>query len=190
MASWAELAGDTRILPERCGHACCKRGLDFLDDGQRIARCLAGYDRRSRCLATPYEVADFSSKVIAPLNVRITRSDGPLTEILGKGKVRFESGSATINPDSAGLLDRLAETALRCPTASVEIAGHTDNQGDDATNQALSEKRAQAVVDFFVRAGLPADRFKAVGYGSTQPVADNATEQGRAKNRRIDFLVR
>lgn len=112
------------------------------------------------------------------------------TEILGKGKVRFESGSATINPDSAGLLDRLAETALRCPTASVEIAGHTDNQGDDATNQTLSEKRAQAVVDFFVRAGLPADRFKAVGYGSTQPVADNATEQGRAKNRRIDFLVR
>lgn len=112
------------------------------------------------------------------------------TEILGKGTIRFESGSATINADSAGLLDRLAETALRCPTTSVEIAGHTDNDGDDATNQALSEKRAQAVIDFFVKAGLPADRFKAVGYGSTQPVADNATEDGRAKNRRIDFVVR
>ena len=68
-----------------------------------------------------------------------------------------------IDPDSAGLLDRLIETALRCPTANIEIAGHTDADGEDAFNQALSEKRAQAVVDYLVKAGLPADRFTAVG---------------------------
>ena len=112
------------------------------------------------------------------------------TETLSKGTIRFETGSATINVDSAGLLDRLAETALRCPTASIEINGHTDGDGDDAANQALSEKRAQSVVDFLVKAGLPADRFKATGYGSSQPVADNDSEEGKARNRRIDFLVR
>jgi OOP family OmpA-OmpF porin len=111
-------------------------------------------------------------------------------DLLGKGKIRFESGRANIDPDSAGLLDRLIETALRCPTTTIEIAGHTDSAGEDAANQALSEKRAQAVVDYLVKAGLPAARFAAVGYGSTQPVADNESDEGKAQNRRIEFLVR
>ncbi|MGA7810984.1 OmpA family protein [Bradyrhizobium sp.] len=112
------------------------------------------------------------------------------SDILAKGQIRFETGSATIDPDSAGLLDRLVETALRCPSANFEIAGHTDGDGDDAFNQALSERRAQAVADFLVKAGLPADRFTAVGYGSSQPVASNDTDEGKAQNRRIDFVVR
>ena len=112
------------------------------------------------------------------------------SDLLAKGKIRFETGRATIDPDSAGLLDRLIETALRCPTANVEIAGHTDADGDDGFNQALSEKRAQAVADYLVRAGLPADRFKAMGYGSLQPVASNDTDEGKAQNRRIEFVVR
>lgn len=112
------------------------------------------------------------------------------SDLLGRGKIRFESGRATIDPDSAGLLDRLIETALRCPTANIEIAGHTDTDGDDGFNRALSEKRAQAVADYLVKAGLPADRFKAMGYGSLQPVASNDTDEGRAQNRRIEFVVR
>ena len=110
--------------------------------------------------------------------------------LLAKGKIRFDSGRATIDPDSAGLLDRLIETALRCPSANIEIAGHTDADGEDGFNQALSEKRAQAVTDFLVKAGLPAERFTAMGYGSTQPVAGNDTDEGKAQNRRIDFVVR
>ena len=112
------------------------------------------------------------------------------SELLAKGNIRFESGRADILADSAGLLDGLIETALRCPAANIEIAGHTDADGDDASNQMLSEKRAQAVADYLVRAGLPADRFTAVGYGSTQPVAANDTDEGKAQNRRIEFLVR
>jgi OmpA-OmpF porin, OOP family len=110
--------------------------------------------------------------------------------LLAQGKIRFESGRATIDPDSAGLLDRLIETALRCPSANIEIAGHTDADGEDGFNQALSEKRAQAVTDFLVKAGLPAERFTAMGYGSTQPIATNDTDEGKAQNRRIDFVVR
>ena len=112
------------------------------------------------------------------------------SDLLAKGTIHFESGRANIDPDSVGLLDRLIETALRCPTTTIEIAGHTDSAGEDAANQALSEKRAQAVIDYLVRAGLPAARFTAVGYGSTQPVADNESDEGKAQNRRIEFLVR
>lgn len=93
-------------------------------------------------------------------------------------------------PDSAGLLDRLIEIAMRCPTATIEVAGHTDSDGEEAANQALSERRAQAVVDYLVRAGLPADRFTSTGYGSAQPVAANDSEDGKAQNRRIEFVVK
>ncbi|MBR0794502.1 OmpA family protein [Bradyrhizobium jicamae] len=112
------------------------------------------------------------------------------SEILSKGKIRFESGKSEIVADSAGLLDRLIETAMRCPSATIEIAGHTDSDGDEAANQTLSEKRAQAVMDDLVRAGLPPDRFIPVGYGSTQPIAGNDTEDGKAQNRRIEFVVK
>jgi OOP family OmpA-OmpF porin len=133
--------------------------------------------------------ADISVKpAAAPVDATVCQQ--LFSELLAKGKIRFESGRATINPDSAGLLDRLIETALRCPTANIEIAGHTDADGDDGFNQVLSEKRAQAVAEYLVKAGLPATRFTAVGYGSTQPVGTNDTDEGKAQNRRIDFVVK
>lgn len=112
------------------------------------------------------------------------------SELLALGKIRFDSGKAMIERDSYGLLDRLMETALRCPSANLEIAGHTDSDGDEEANMALSERRAQAVADYMLRAGLPSERLKAVGYGETQPLANNDTDQGKAQNRRIEFLVK
>jgi OOP family OmpA-OmpF porin len=112
------------------------------------------------------------------------------SELLGKATIRFVSGRANLDPDSAGLLDRLIETALRCPTANIEIGGHSDGDGENAFNQTLSEKRAQAVMEYLVKAGLPAGRFTAIGYGSARPVATNDTEEGKAQNRRIEFVVK
>ena len=133
--------------------------------------------------------ADISVKpATAPVDATVCQQ--LFSDLLAKGNIRFESGRAVIDPDSTGLLDRLIETAMRCPTATIEIAGHTDGDGEDAFNQALSEKRAQAVADYLVKAGLPADRFTAVGYGSTQPIASNDTDEGKAQNRRIEFLVK
>jgi len=133
--------------------------------------------------------ADISVKpASAPVDATVCQQ--LLAELLSRGTIRFESGKTDIAPDSAGLLDRLIETAMRCPASNIEIAGHTDTDGDEAANQALSEKRAQAVTDYLVKAGLPADRFTPVGYGSTQPVAGNETEEGKAQNRRIDFVVK
>jgi OOP family OmpA-OmpF porin len=133
--------------------------------------------------------ADISVKPpAAPVDATVCQQ--LFADLLSKSRIRFESGKADISPDSAGLLDRLIETALRCPNATIEIAGHTDSAGDEAANQALSEKRADAVMDYLVKAGLPASRFLAVGYGSTQPLTGNDTEEGKAQNRRIEFVVK
>jgi OOP family OmpA-OmpF porin len=112
------------------------------------------------------------------------------SELLRKGNIRFQSGRATIDPDSASLLDRLIEAALRCPAAPIEIAGHTDVAGDEAANKSLSEKRAQAVADYLSHVGLPAERFTTIGYGSSKPIAPNDTDEGKAQNRRIEFTVK
>jgi OmpA-OmpF porin, OOP family len=112
------------------------------------------------------------------------------TELLAIGKIRFLSGQANIDGDSRGLMDRLVEIALRCPGSSLEIGGHTDTDGDEEGNMRLSERRAQAVLDYMLRAGLPADRLHAIGHGQTQPVASNDTAEGKAQNRRIEFTVR
>jgi OmpA-OmpF porin, OOP family len=133
--------------------------------------------------------ADISVKpAAAPVDATVCQQ--LFSDLLAKGKIRFETARATIDPDSVGLLDRLTETALRCPTVKIEIAAHTDGDGGDTFNQTLSEKRAQAVTDYLVKAGLPADRLMPIGYGSTQPVSDNDTDEGKAQNRRIDFVVR
>jgi OmpA-OmpF porin, OOP family len=112
------------------------------------------------------------------------------SELLAIGKIRFLSGQASIDNDSRGLMDRLVEIALRCPTASLEIGGHTDSDGDEDANMKLSERRAQAVLDYLARAGLPTDRLQAVGHGQAAPVASNDTAEGKAQNRRIEFTVR
>lgn len=112
------------------------------------------------------------------------------TELLAVGKIRFESGKSDIDRDSRGLMDRLVEVALRCPNATIEIGGHTDSDGDEAANMQLSQRRAQAVLDYMLRAGLSRDRLVASGYGQTQPLASNDMPEGKAQNRRIEFVVR
>jgi OmpA-OmpF porin, OOP family len=133
--------------------------------------------------------ADISVKpAAAPVDATVCQQ--LFSEVLTRGTIRFESARSNLDPDSAGLLDYLIEIALRCPTTNIEIAGHTDTDGDNTANQTLSEKRAQAVVDYLVKAGLPAGRFTAVGYGSAQPVAANDIDEGKARNRRIEFVVK
>ncbi|MCT4656089.1 MAG: OmpA family protein [Cohaesibacter sp.] len=108
---------------------------------------------------------------------------------LAQNSIYFDSGKATISADSFGLLDGLIYTSLRCKEAAIQIEGHTDSDGDDASNQTLSEKRAQAVKGYLEAAGLSQDRLTAKGFGETKPVADNGTAEGKAKNRRIDFVI-
>lgn len=76
-----------------------------------------------------------------------------------------------------------------CPDAKVEVAGHTDSTGSASINLRVSEQRAQAVVEYLVRRGVAEERLTAVGYGEAEPVADNGTREGRARNRRVELHV-
>jgi outer membrane protein OmpA-like peptidoglycan-associated protein len=107
-----------------------------------------------------------------------------------EGTINFARAKADLTPDSTETLKHLAEIANRCPRFSIEIEGHTDSEGTDERNQRLSDRRAQTVAEFLANNGVDAKRLSTVGYGATRPVADNATEEGRAKNRRIEFNVK
>jgi outer membrane protein OmpA-like peptidoglycan-associated protein len=107
-----------------------------------------------------------------------------------KGTINFERAKADLTADSTQTLRDLVEVANECPAFSIEIEGHTDAEGTDERNQRLSDRRARAVADFLVQNGVSARRLSTIGYGATRPIADNATEAGRAKNRRIEFNVK
>jgi outer membrane protein OmpA-like peptidoglycan-associated protein len=102
--------------------------------------------------------------------------------------INFDTGKATIKPDSNTLLDQVAAALKAAPTLKIEVGGHTDNVGQAKANQHLSEERAKSVMAALVARGIPAKQLTAKGYGHTSPVADNRTEEGRAKNRRVELI--
>ena len=104
--------------------------------------------------------------------------------------LNFDTGSANLQASSASQLDQIAAMLKSAPALAVEVGGHTDNVGDAAANQKLSQARAGAVVSALVGRGIPAARLTPKGYGATSPVADNRTEDGRAKNRRVELVKR
>ena len=102
--------------------------------------------------------------------------------------ITFDVGKATLKKESNAEIARIVALMIDNPDVKYEVQGHTDNTGSAAGNMALSKKRAQAVVDKLVSLGIPADRLTAVGKGQDEPIADNSTEEGRAKNRRVVFV--
>ena len=103
--------------------------------------------------------------------------------------IEFKTGSAELSPLSRYELDFVVEALKAHPNIRLEIAGHTDNVGNEEMNQKLSLARAKAVFDYFVSKGIAPERLKTVGYGSTRPKADNASASGRSANRRIELKI-
>jgi len=103
--------------------------------------------------------------------------------------INFAPGSAAIDPSSRRILNALASVALRCDRFSIEVAGHTDNQGGRELNMELSRARADAVAAYLAGQGVARARLTARGYGPDRPRMSNATEAGQAANRRIEFYV-
>jgi len=102
--------------------------------------------------------------------------------------IHFETAKATILPDSESVLAEVAKMLQQNPDVKVSVEGHTDNVGSAAAKQTLSEKRAQAVVAWLSSHGIEGSRLQAKGWGASKPVEDNATEEGRAKNRRVELV--
>jgi OmpA-OmpF porin, OOP family len=101
--------------------------------------------------------------------------------------VQFELGKATLKPESFSILKQIGSILKRYPDYNIAIAGHTDNTGSSVANQELSEKRAKACHDYLISQGIDPSRLSHAGYGESRPVADNATPNGQALNRRVEF---
>ena len=103
--------------------------------------------------------------------------------------IQFAFNSAEIDPVSYPLLDRIVEIARGCPTGRIEIGGHTDNVGTAEANRGVSLRRADSVLAYLAVAGIPRERLGAIGYGLDQPIASNDDNEGRARNRRVEFTL-
>ena len=121
-----------------------------------------------------------------PAAVRVTEKEIVILE-----QVQFKTGSAEILPASDDLLGQVASVLNEHPEILVvEVQGHTDNRGSKAMNKKLSQKRATAVVEWLTNRGkVETSRLYAQGYGLEQPIADNDTDEGRQKNRRVQFRI-
>jgi OOP family OmpA-OmpF porin len=147
------------------------------------------YDGLDQCPDTPQHLrVDAQGCPIA-----ITETE---TQLLDTGMIRstaitFKTASAELDQADTREIDEIGATLVRWPELQIEIGGHTDSQGSDAANQQLSERRAQAVLDYLVRKfpEIRIAQFSVKGYGESQPLADNATVDGRAQNRRVEFKV-
>ena len=101
--------------------------------------------------------------------------------------VQFESGKGVLLASSNSILDQIASIMMEYPAYQLIISGHTDDVGDEKANLRLSEERAKACFEYLRDKGVPLSRLSYAGYGESQPVADNASPEGRALNRRVEF---
>jgi outer membrane protein OmpA-like peptidoglycan-associated protein len=102
--------------------------------------------------------------------------------------IEFDTGKATLKPESEKVLGDVLSLLQAQPDWKMKIEGHTDSTGTKAGNQVLSQQRAAAVVAWLVQKGVAQERLAAAGLGDTKPIADNATDAGRAKNRRVELV--
>lgn len=103
--------------------------------------------------------------------------------------IPFRTGSAELGDGAAAILDQVAAALTQYASVKVAVEGHTDNTGNAAANQTLSQQRAESAMKYLVDKGIAAARMTAIGYGQTRPIGDNATEAGRAMNRRVVFAT-
>ena len=168
-----------------------KRALKFYINGTRICnipRC----DAPTRFQIFSYQGEAQDERFIK--NIRIAKGAVPLYDrMMSDGKfitygITFDVGKATIKPESMGEINRIVTLMTENPDLKFSVEGHTDSTGNATNNQTLSEQRSQAIVAKLVELGIAQDRLTAVGKGQNSPIADNNTDEGRAKNRRVEFV--
>jgi outer membrane protein OmpA-like peptidoglycan-associated protein len=116
-------------------------------------------------------------------------NNGEGLKVTFESGILFETNSSTLNTSSQQALTKFAQSLQNNPETNLAISGHTDNTGNDAINQPLSERRAESVSNFLVGKGVGRNRMTTVGNGSNQPVADNNTAEGRQQNRRVEVVI-
>lgn len=166
-------------------------GCELDSDGDGVV------DGADACPTVPAQTADgcpppapvaAPAPVVAPVAAPVVAPAVALPATLVLTGVTFDNNQATLRPDAIAILDRAAATLKQWGDVKVEVAGYTDSWSDADHNLKLSQSRAEAVRDYLIAKGVAADRLSARGYGESRPVADNATEMGRAQNRRVELV--
>jgi outer membrane protein OmpA-like peptidoglycan-associated protein len=177
----------------KSGSPCKGKGEDGADIGlsENVA-VVAPLSEKEKVSSELDQYFGPSSSVPAPdygsASTASASAPPPISEPILLEGVSFWEGSDQLQSESYSALDRVYESLAYYSSLKVEIAGHTDNVGDEDANKALSMKRARAVLNYFVSKGIPKGRMTARGYGMERPVASNGTEDGRAANRRIEVI--
>ncbi|HIQ40433.1 MAG TPA: OmpA family protein [Sulfurivirga caldicuralii] len=142
------------------------------------------------CEGWPEQKPEPKPKVTLPVIAKPEPQPEPVAEEpLPVFRGLFKTNSAELNDDAFGKLDLIVEYMKKYPAKRIVMEGHTDNVGSEAYNKTLSERRAQAVKNYLVSQGITADRIEIVGYGESQPIADNSTPEGRQLNRRVEIKL-
>ncbi len=152
------------------------------------------FDRRDTCPNTPRNTPVNPNGCPLPQYPVAAQEPAPVAQdevivLSDLGNVLFAFDSAELTAQAKDLLADVSNRLTSANLIGVKVAGHTDNVGSETYNQGLSERRAQSVADFLVSQGVPANKLTTVGFGESQAVADNATEAGRAQNRRVELHV-
>ena len=119
----------------------------------------------------------------------VVRVNEGIKVTLSENTVNFDFDSSNLTSVAKTNLNKLAEVLKNNPDTNINIYGHTDSRGTDEYNQSLSERRANSVVNYLVSLGVAKSRLFAMGVGEKEPIADNSTDAGRAKNRRVEFAI-
>ncbi len=135
------------------------------------------------------EKADLSTRLQGALSEVADTQNTARGMVVSLPDILFDTNEATLKNDAKIVIAKLAGILLIMPELNLRIEGHTDSTGSADYNQTLSEKRAASVRDFLAGQGINSQRMMSVGYGMTRPVGDNATSQGRAKNRRVEIVI-
>lgn len=180
--------------------AVAQRGIDTLAQCETGTASFSALTFNFRCQADDAKVETiraaanaglplgaFGTVEILPIQA-VVSCEEELSRLLKAARIEFTPGSTVLNVASGPVLDLAARAAGDCP-GTLRVEGHTDNTGNPAFNDQLSLRRAEAVRAAMIQRGVPPERLLAAGYGQSQPVGDNATEDGRARNRRIEIRI-
>lgn len=171
------------------------RIAELEDEIRELDERLGGVSEERVALVQRLEAEDRIREQFDTIETMFTRDEARISRegnilVLSLVGLTFESGSAAVEPEHRDLLEKVSRAASVFPRSEIVIEGHTDSYGNDDTNLSLSRDRADAVREYLnTEFGIQRFRISAVGYGETQPIANNETPQGRARNRRIDVRL-